>query len=279
MPQKQVLKPLEDLPRRAKLYAEFLSTGLSMAAAAREAGYSAQVAKTQSYAWIGKTREDSYYPALFDYDEQLRKEKLRLFEVSAETIVSELKLVAFSSIENYLDLPQRRVRKKYLKLQEQERELSAELDKYTSIVHNYERQIARGRNKPEGYSEQEDPERVGPKITRDAYEEALAEAQPIKARLTKTRADIRKVEDSPGYTLRLKFLEDIPKELLPAVAEIRETREGIAVKLHSKMDALDKLARWQKMYTDNAQAGDDAPETISEINVNVNGSRSTLRVA
>lgn len=77
----------------------------------------------------------------------------------------------------------------------------------------------------------------------------------------------------PGATIKLKCLEDIPSELMPAIAEIHETKEGIRIKLHNKLDALDKLCRIQKLYASELPITEDDDK---EINIVVNGSKSKL---
>jgi phage terminase small subunit len=274
---KQVLKPLEDLPRRAKIYAEYLATGCSKVEAAKQAGYSKNVANSQACQFIRETRELSYYPALFDYYQELRKERLRLFDVSVDSIVNELKIIAFSQIDNYLDLPTREAKGKLDKLREKDTELNTRLNEYAIIILKYENQLTRERKKiRKGFDELEAEQEE--KLTRAEYQDAVEAAEPIRKELTKVRAKLRETEDGPGAWLRLKFKEDIPPELLPAVAEIRETREGISVKLHSKMEALDKLAKWQRMYTDQADGGEDDPGKIARVEITVNGSKSTLKI-
>lgn len=78
----------------------------------------------------------------------------------------------------------------------------------------------------------------------------------------------------PGSSIKLKCIEDIPAELMPAIAEIHETKEGIRIKLHSKLDALDKLCRIMKMYTDDRGANNELQDY--SINIEVKGSRSPL---
>lgn len=77
----------------------------------------------------------------------------------------------------------------------------------------------------------------------------------------------------PGAVIKLKFIEDIPADLMPAIAEIHETKEGIRIKLHNKLDALDKLCRIQKMFTVELPGDEDDDK---EINIIVNGSKSKL---
>lgn len=49
--------------------------------------------------------------------------------------------------------------------------------------------------------------------------------------------------------------EEIPKKCLSAIAEIKEssTRSGLQVKLHSKLKALEILARCYGMYSDSEE--------------------------
>jgi phage terminase small subunit len=97
-------------------------------------------------------------------------------------------------------------------------------------------------------------------------------------------SDITRFVDLPSRTpdpitgatnnfIRVKFIEDIPKDLIPSIASIKETKDGIEVKLHSKMDALDKLARITKLF--NQEPADEVPFG-GEINIHVKGTKSPL---
>lgn len=256
---KQSLKTLDELPKRLILFAELLASGtsISASAAARQVGFKNSTASAGAYRWIGKTREGSRYPHLYDYFEKLRVERLRLYEINEDSVAKELRLIAFSSIENYLDFPSLKVKNAIEKIQLQREGLHAELKNFEPkewadlSEHDYNRAKARY---------------IFPKEYHDTIKKILAADKQIK-----------KLQDGPGYTLRLKYKEDIPKELMPAIAEIRETREGIAVKLHSKLDGLDKLAKYLKMYSDERDRNNPAtPVEVKEINIIVHGSKSDL---
>lgn len=47
--------------------------------------------------------------------------------------------------------------------------------------------------------------------------------------------------------------EGIPKEKMAAVAEIKQTKEGISIKLHDKKGALDSVARHLGMFVDKVE--------------------------
>lgn len=47
--------------------------------------------------------------------------------------------------------------------------------------------------------------------------------------------------------------DGIPKEKIAAVAEIKQTRDGIALKLHDKKGALDSIARHLGMFKDKVE--------------------------
>jgi hypothetical protein len=113
-----------------------------------------------------------------------------------------------------------------------------------------------------GYSDPED-------------EALLAQEDEIRQELSGENRAVEKLRKfSPGSTVKLKAYEDIPEELLPAIASIKETRDGIEIKLHNKLEALDRLARILKLY-DDPQVG-DKPTTIETLNVIVNGTKSSL---
>lgn len=118
----------------------------------------------------------------------------------------------------------------------------------------------------------------------DLKREAAKDARTREALGVATKADENAIIDDendseswkryrPGSTIRLKCLEDIPSDLMPAIAEIHETKEGIRIKLHNKLDALDKLCRIQKLYASELPSTEDDDK---EINIVVNGSKSKL---
>lgn len=78
----------------------------------------------------------------------------------------------------------------------------------------------------------------------------------------------------PGSVIKLKCLEDIPADLMPAIAEINETKEGIRIKLHPKLPALQLLAQIMKMVGPIQEKQED--QVDYQINISVNGSKSPL---
>lgn len=265
MPVKQSLKTINELPKRLLDFAEIMAKGQSTAAgAAREVGFKPTTALAASYKWIGRTREASKYPFLFDYYQNIRNEHLRRFGVSAETIASELQIVAFSSIDKFLDLPSREVHRKVEKAEETMTRLNAELDKLwvdASLITD------------DSPIPDSDVKKRKPKG--GYYSDPIA-AGKLKEAIRKLAHHHRKLTSGPGYKLRLKFIEDIPKELIPAIAEISETKDGIKVKLHNKLEGLDKLARWMKMYDSMREGGAEKIAEVTEITVEIMGSHSDL---
>lgn len=228
-------KTLEQLSQRHLKFAELLAQGEhSKADCIRLAGFAESMGRSAS-AYISTTREKSKYPALWDYYQKLRNRRLRLFDVSAESIKDELKVIAFSKITNYVSLPKTR------DLQRQKL---------------FDAKIRKGM----GYTDAEDEKIL-------ALEDELRESIGGE-----NRDDLRKF--SPGASVKLKALDDIPDELIPAIQSIEETRDGIKIKLYNKLDALDKLARIAKLYDDP----DDASKAtvIENLNVIVNGTKSDL---
>jgi len=185
---------------------------------------------------IGPSRERSIYPALWDYYIDLRRKRLRLFDVTAEAIKNELQLIAFSKLTDFIRIPTR-----------------ADLERQQL----YDAKV----RESFGVADEQDA-----KIINDAEE--------ILKRSSARESAESLHQYAPGATVKLKCIEDIPEELLPAIAEISETRDGIKLKLHPKIEALEKLAKILKMYEDEGQA--DKPTTIENLNIIVNGSKSDL---
>lgn len=70
------------------------------------------------------------------------------------------------------------------------------------------------------------------------------------------------VTDSKGNKQRIIIsdTEDLAEQDLAAVAEIKETKEGVAVKMHDKLKALDSIARHLGMYNDKLNVVADVKE-------------------
>lgn len=193
--------------------------GVSAREAGRKIGLTARQAK-HSDTWIQSTREKSKKKELWDIWRKALDQNLRILEAKSETIIRELCLIAFSSIDQFIEIPSR------------EDALKAA--------------------------------RANEELIDQIVNDAEPEEKPIEEKAKQYR---------PGSTIKLKYIEDIPKDLIPAIMSVKETRDGIEVKLHSKMDALDKLARITKLF--NQEPADEVPFG-GEINIHVNGSKSPL---
>lgn len=221
----------------------------SAAAAAIDAGFTKISAHSRSHEFLGKSRETAMYPHLWDYYQKLRDQRLRKFDVTTDKVVEELRTIAFSNIADFVDLASEEVHEKIKKLERQIEKLNDDIRPHLD---------------PKGGGGL-DPDL--PPMVRD---QVLADAAKIREKQRR----IERLTKGKGYRVRIKFLEEIPAELMPAVAEIRETRDGLVVKLHNKLEALDKLANWLKMYSDNAKDGDTTD--LSVLNLYVRGSKSNL---
>lgn len=230
---KQIHKSLDELSQRHRRYAELLAIGDKTK---RDCLVAAGFSRATGIDLIGADRERSRYPALWDYYQARRKKHLRLFDVTAESIRDELRLVAFAKLTDFVAIPTRR------DLQRQ------------ALFDAKIRQSM-------GYTDPED-------------EALIAQEDQIRQELSDDDSDRKHLRFAPGATVKLKALEDMPEELLPAIAEISETRDGIRIKLHNKLDALDKLARLLRLY--DAENESSKSTTIENLNVIVNGTKSDL---
>lgn len=275
-------KPLAQHNKKLIRYAELLATGLyTKADAARRAGFKPSTADKISFRWIGDNRNESMYPVLYDYYEKLRKKNLRELDINQQTIGRELALIAFSDVTRFIDLPS--VEYDKLKLRAQETEAAiwvveaypGELERYRADLEEYnrERDARENGEKPKG--RKRTLIKPLPPSPPTPHAEALYAAWCAMDREQQLELMIWK--SYRAGSVRLKNREEIPQALLPAIAEISETRDGIRVKMHDKLGALDKLARWQKMYTamDEEEGGAGA-RVVTEISLTVNGSKSRL---
>ena len=260
--------PLSAHPKKLIRFAELYAKGIhSIAEAARQAGYSAVTADKSAYAWLGKNRESSEFPVLWDHYEKLRRENLRELDITAHNIARELALIGFSDVTRYIDLPRLDYDRRARLALETEAAIyrienyEVELEAYTLAVEKQERQT-RGKK----------VRLVRPRApTQDQHKLYNAFLMLDKD----ARAELMVWRSYRSGSIRLKNAEEIPTALLPVIAELSESKDGVKIKLHDKISALDKLAKWQKMYA--AEPEDEgAPRTITEINLVVNGSKSRL---
>lgn len=263
---KHIEKTLDKLSRNLIRYAEIYASGTkTMTAAAMEAGYSYETANSRASEWIRRTREASKYPFLYDYYEKLRKENLREFDIDAKNVLKEIALIAFSDITRFVELP----RKEY----EQRKARAYMIDQAIWAVKNYQ-------DWEEEQQANEDPKKVGPKFKREAPTPPTYRQRDLVAEFSELtdehRAEIMIWKEYSSGSIRLRNMEEVPKELLPAIAEISNTREGIKIKLHDKMAALDKLARHLKLYDQEGAEEKEKVSRITTVQFVVNGSKSDL---
>jgi phage terminase small subunit len=91
----------------------------------------------------------------------------------------------------------------------------------------------------------------------------------FKVEMVSVINDDGEVEEKPVTKPFLKDYKDIPPEALAAISEIRETNQGIAIKLHSKQAALDSLSKYQGIFTDKHEiTGKDGGPIETQYNIN-----------
>lgn len=93
----------ERLTDRDKIFAACVLEGMPISQAAKEAGFAESVAKARAHEWLPENREDSTKPLLWDYYTERARKKFRLHEITADNVLNELKLIAFSDLSNFVD--------------------------------------------------------------------------------------------------------------------------------------------------------------------------------
>ncbi len=63
-------------------------------------------------------------------------------------------------------------------------------------------------------------------------------------------SDLRQVADWSGGQITAKDSGQIPDKVAGAISEVRNTKEGIAVKMHDKIAALDRLGKHLGMFVE-----------------------------
>ena len=64
-------------------------------------------------------------------------------------------------------------------------------------------------------------------------------------------SDITDVVEFDGTKLTIKPSKSLPKHVTAAIREIKHTKEGISIRFHDKIPALDALARHKGMFKEN----------------------------
>lgn len=263
-------RPVHQLPKRFKRYAEILATGTkTKSQACREAGFKESIARARCHAWIGDTRLASEYPFLWDYYENLRRKNLRDFDLSVEVIRDELKLIAMADVTRFIDLPKAeydKAKAKALKIDDAIRRMYS-FDDMIKLYNDQQHRLQTGGKLKKG--EQLIKSRPEP-----PDEEAIAMATWFEELPEEQQREVMVWRSYQAGSIRLKNAEDIPASLTPAIAELSQTRDGIKLKLHDKGAALDRLAKILGMYAPEKE--NEAGQVVTSITFEVKGASSPL---
>lgn len=231
--------PISAHPRKLVRFAEIYAKGIfSVAEAARQAGYSRNVADKKAYRWVGKCREDSEFPVLWEYYEKLRRENLRQFDINAQSVLRELALIAFADLTRFIELPSQERENKML--------LAVATEEAARAVYEYRINSEQYRKGCEIQGQQKPGKGRKKTLCKPSppTENQYRLAQNFQAMTEEARSELMAWKNYRPGSIRLRNREKIPEALLPALAEITETKEGVRIKLHDKISALDKLARY-----------------------------------
>lgn len=117
-----------------------------------------------------------------------------------------------------------------------------------------------------GYSERSAAQIGWDLLQRPRVQESLREAMAARARRTEITADrvllelarvafadVRSVAQVTKHGVRAVPTEEWPEDDALAVAEVGDTKHGVRVKMHSKLSALDKIARHLGLFSDRLE--------------------------
>lgn len=89
---------MAELTDKQKRFCEEYVIDWNATRAAIAAGYSEQTADKKSWAWVGKSREVSEYPEMYDYVQEIRQNLEKAAGLSALRNLLELKKIAFANM-------------------------------------------------------------------------------------------------------------------------------------------------------------------------------------
>ena len=117
-----------------------------------------------------------------------------------------------------------------------------------------------------GYSEKTARQIATDLLSKVHIQQALDEAQQKiikKTKITQERvleeyakiafSDLSEYISFENGKATLKNINDIPKNIRAVIAEIKETKDGLTFKLHSKTDALNSIAKHLGMFIERSQ--------------------------
>jgi phage terminase small subunit len=80
-------------------------------------------------------------------------------------------------------------------------------------------------------------------------------------------ADLRKAVTWSGGSVNLVPSESLDDDTAAAVSEVRQTADGVAIKLHSKPDALQQMGRHLGMFKDKVELSTDPDQPFEITNL------------
>lgn len=93
----------QGLTGKQKRHCEELILDWNHTRAALAAGYSKSTAEKKSYSWVGKSRETSVYPEMYDYVQELQKDLSRVSGVTPLRNLLALKRIGYTNLADLKD--------------------------------------------------------------------------------------------------------------------------------------------------------------------------------
>ena len=78
------------------------------------------------------------------------------------------------------------------------------------------------------------------------------------------------------YGVKVRSLDDIPRHVRAAISEVRQTKDGITIKMHDKLRSIELLGRFRRMWGDKEK---DEGDTTSLLALLEHGYRDRERLA
>lgn len=99
----QAKDPVSD---KHRLFAMHYALTENAEQSAKDAGFTASTARKKAYRWVGKSRQESYYPDLFDLVEHIRTTQIQpklqqKFNITSDRVLNELARIGFSDIRKF----------------------------------------------------------------------------------------------------------------------------------------------------------------------------------
>lgn len=99
------------MTNKQRRFCEEYIIDLNASHAAIQAGYSKSTANKKAPGWVGKSREDSTCPEIFDYIQKLMAERSQRTAITADRVLKELGVIAFARIDDYVTIDTKEVQR------------------------------------------------------------------------------------------------------------------------------------------------------------------------